>query len=98
MTAPVFIGDEVTAAGYRLAGAEVRVATRDDVGRVFRRALGESDFVVLTTAAAGMLPTSLVDDAVHRANPLVLVVPDAVERHAPPDYGVTVAEALGIAS
>ncbi len=98
MTAPVFIGDEVSGAGYRLAGADVRVPAKDDVTRVFRRALSESDFVILTTATAALLPAALVDDAVHRAEPLVLIVPDVVQRLEPPDYSSAVARALGIAT
>ncbi len=98
MTAPVFIGDEVSGAGYRLAGAEVHVPTKNDVTRVFRRALFESDFVILTAQCAAMLPSPLVEDAVHRADPLVLIVPDAVERREPPDYRTAVDQVLGIAS
>jgi vacuolar-type H+-ATPase subunit F/Vma7 len=98
VTVAVFIGDEVTAEGYRLAGLEARVPPRDDVIREFRKALAESEFVILTTATAAMLPSPLVDDAVHRGAPLVLVVPDVVRRFDPPDYSIAVAKALGIAS
>ena len=98
MAAPIFIGDEVSGAGYRLAGADVRVPAQDDVTGVFRQALRETDFVILTTASAAMLPPPLIDEAVHRAAPLILIVPDAVGQLVPPDYSITVARALGIAA
>lgn len=93
----MFIGDEVSAAGYRLAGADVRTPSGDEFVREFRRALSETDFVILTAAFAAMLPAGLVDEAVHRAEPLVLIVPDVVERLEPPDYSAVAAKALGIA-
>ena len=96
MNAAVFLGDEVTGAGYRLAGADVRVPTGDDIDREFRRALQDSDFVILTTGCAAMLPRAAVDEALRRADPLVLIVPDAVERLEPPDFDKVVARTLGI--
>lgn len=97
MLAPVFIGDEVSAAGYRLAGADIRTPAKDELVREFRRALGETDFLILTAAHAALLPPTLIAEAVRRAEPLVLIVPDVVERLDPPDYGVAAARALGIA-
>jgi vacuolar-type H+-ATPase subunit F/Vma7 len=98
VNAAVFLGDAVTGAGYRLAGADVRVPTVDDIDREFRRALQDSDFVILTTGCAAMLPPAAINEAVRHADPLVLVVPDAVQRLEPPDFEKVVARTLGISS
>jgi len=96
MTAPIFLGDEVTGTGYRLAGADVRVPAADKVNLEFRQALADGDFVILAAGIAALLPANTVSQAVLRADPLVLIVPDAVDRLEPPDYGAVVTRALGI--
>ena len=96
MPAIVFLGDEVTGAGYRLAGAVVRIPAADDVARLFRRALCDGDLVVLTSSCAAMLPATVIDAAIRHADPLVLIVPDVVDRLEPPDYNTVVARVLGI--
>jgi vacuolar-type H+-ATPase subunit F/Vma7 len=92
-----YIGDEATAAGYRLAGAEVRVPTAGNVAEVFRRACeSDTDLVLLSAEYAGGLPPEELDAALLGERPLVAVVPDAHGRHAPPDVAREVRLALGI--
>lgn len=92
-----YIGDEATAAGYRLAGAEVRVPTTDDAVEVFRRArAAETDLVLLSAEFAAALPLEELEAAVQGERPLVAIVPDAHGRHAPPDVARDVRLALGI--
>lgn len=97
MAAVTFIGDEVTAQGFRLAGAATRVPAHDGVAAAFAGALRESGLVLITAEAAGRLDPDDLDRAVRSASPLVLVVPDAAMRTMPPDPAATVEQVLGIA-
>jgi vacuolar-type H+-ATPase subunit F/Vma7 len=92
-----YIGDEATAAGYRLAGADVRVPTVADVAEVFRRACeSDTDLVLLSAEFAAALPRAELEAAVLGDRPLVAIVPDAHGRHASPDVARDVRLALGI--
>lgn len=77
MTKAIFIGDEVTATAYRLVGLDTRVAEASDVRRMFEEAMAESELLVITSRAAALLSTDSLRAAIRRADPLVLVVPDA---------------------
>lgn len=96
MASPVFIGDEVTAAGYRLAGARTLTPRHSTLARTFATTLDDAQLIFITAAFAAELPDGLLDDAVRAADPLVLVVPDAANRVAPPDLDAQVARTLGI--
>ena len=97
MTRVYYIGDEATAAGYRLAGAEVRVPTAENATEVFRRARdADADLILLSAEFAGALPPGELEVAVLGERPLVAIVPDAYGRHAPPDVARDVRLALGI--
>lgn len=96
MTAPVFVGDEVTAAGYRLAGARVLIPDEGTVGTVFAAALEEAELVLITAACAAQLSDIQLDQIMRAADPLVLVVPDAANRIASPDLSADVDRVLGI--
>ena len=53
----LYIGDAVTATGYRLAGAETRVPPEGEVAGTIREAVrGEVDLVLLSPAVAQSLP------------------------------------------
>jgi vacuolar-type H+-ATPase subunit F/Vma7 len=94
---PVFIGDEVTAAGYRLAGLDARVAGAAEATPAFLQALREAPPLLLVTAeCAATLPPEALDAALARLDPPVVVVPDAGNRVPPPDLLARVRAALGI--
>ena len=97
MAAVTFIGDEVTAQGFRLAGAATQVPKRHEVATRFADALRDSGLVLITAEAAGRLDADDLDLAVRRASPPVLVVPDAAMRTMPPDAAAIVEQVLGIA-
>lgn len=97
MTRAYYIGDEATAAGYRLAGAEVRVPAAAEVADAFRHAReSDADLILLSAQLAGALPPEELDAALLGDHPLVTVVPDAHGRHAAPDVAREVRLALGI--
>lgn len=92
-----YIGDEATAAGYRLAGAEVRVPSTAEVADAFRRAReSEADLILLSAEFAGTLPAEEFEAALLAERPLVAIVADAHGRHATPDVAREVRLALGI--
>jgi len=92
-----YIGDEATAAGYRLAGADVRVPAMEEGPDVFRRARdAEAELILLSAALVPALPPDELESALLGEVPLVAIVPDAHGRHAPPDVAREVRLALGI--
>lgn len=93
---PLFIGDEVTAAAYRLVGLRTRIADKDTVATIFEEALEDTELVLITAACAAELPTGRIGSAMRTGEPLVLIVPDAANRVAPPDLGREVDHVLGI--
>ena len=96
MTIPVFVGDEVTASGWRLIGARTLPANGDGAAKMFDAALEDAELVLVTAASAAALDSEKLDAAVRRAQPLVLVVPDVANRIAPPDLDKAVDRVLGI--
>lgn len=98
MSAPVFLGDEWTAAGWRLAGADVVVPESDAVADAFERACADRPPLVLITAE---LASRLEAGRLHRAraalDPPVLVVGDAPGRAKPDDIAGDIRERMGVA-
>jgi len=98
MASVYYIGDEATACGYRLAGAETRVPGPAETAEVFRRAIQDgADLILLSAEVAGELGVAL-DEALAGSQPLVAVVPDVLGRHQAPDVAREVRLALGIES
>ena len=98
MSVPVFIGDELTCAGFRLAGLDVFEAAPENLEADFRHALEAAPMVIITTGVAAALPRSLVEAAMRRARPPVAVVPAAVGGPPMPDVEHEVRAALGVES
>lgn len=96
MAGVIFIGDEVTAQGFRLAGARTHLPAKDTVAATVAEALHSADLVLITTDAARELDADFLDRTVRAASPLVLVIPDAAMRHMPPDPADAVERVLGI--
>lgn len=96
MTVPVFIGDRLTATGFRLAGARPLLTVPHEVLAVFREALQGDAPVLITAPLAAHLPPALLDTAVAAAAPPVTVVPAAGDGEAPPDVARRVRRALGV--
>jgi len=92
----MFIGDEVTAAAIRLAGVTAEAPEIDDVQRVFEKASGEADLVMITADYAEALDQESLHTAIRRADPLVLVVPDGGNRYWPEDLDARIDSVLGI--
>lgn len=97
MTRIYYIGDEATAAGYRLAGALTRVPDRAEAAEAFQRALADkADMVLLSAEFADALDPQELSAALLAEQPLVAVVQDVYGRHPSPDIAREVRLALGI--
>jgi vacuolar-type H+-ATPase subunit F/Vma7 len=96
---PVYIGDELGATGYRLAGALGFVcADGDDLDALLDKALASAPLVLLASGAASRLPAARLHTLLRNSQPLVIVVPDFGSTTAPPDLAGWLRGQLGMAS
>jgi len=93
----VYIGGEATAAGFRLAGVDARVASAGDAAAMLRQAFTERpDCVLLDGTLVDYVPNAEIEHALVALSPLFAVIPDVRGRGTPPDLAGTVRNALGI--
>jgi vacuolar-type H+-ATPase subunit F/Vma7 len=97
MAACAFIGDEVSAAGFRLAGVDVHVPQAEQVASLFRRLVEESRLILITAEVAQWLPVDLLKRSLRAAHPLILVIPDMRSRVRPRDLSSLLRRQLGMA-
>lgn len=95
----VFLGDAVSAAGWRLAGADCRTPTPAEVAVLLRGLRREVDvgLLVITAELAAELPAALRDEALAAQRPPCVVVADARGRVAPEDLATASRRQLGLA-
>ena len=98
MASLVFIGDEVAAAGWRLAGVDARVSVPGTEGAALERALAEAQLVLVAAEAAARIPEAELRAALRRLTPVTVVVPDLREAVAYPDVAARMKRQLGIES
>ena len=96
MSAPVYLGDEVTAAGYRLAGARVRVPRRGEETAALAAARAEGPLVLVSAAVAGRITETELRRALAAVAPLVQIVPDPVGDAPVPDLAARLRRQLGL--
>jgi vacuolar-type H+-ATPase subunit F/Vma7 len=99
MAQVIYIGDETTAAGFRLAGVQAWVPDPADALTTLRRATTEgAELILLSAPFAALLPVEELEAALLREAPLVAIAPDVFGRGTPPDLAHEVRGALGIES
>lgn len=91
-----FIGDEVTAAGFRMAGLRTIVPDAGSAARAFATAQADAAIIYLTPEVAAEIPVQTREAALRAGEPLVLVVPDINGRLAPPDLPKRILGLLGL--
>jgi len=96
MTAPVYLGDEVSAAGYRLAGASVRTPAAGDETAALAEACAQAPLVLLSAAVAARVAEDRLRRALAALTPLVLIVPDRAGEVPLPDLAARLREQLGL--
>ena len=93
---PVFIGDELSALGYRRAGARTLVPGEGDLLELFEQACETAPLVLITAKLAARLPARRLRQARRSLGPLLLIVPDVQNRSPMPDAGERVRRQLGM--
>jgi len=96
MRPPIYLGDEVTAAGYRLAGAQVRTPAPGESGAALEEAHARSELVLVSAAVAADLDAAQLRSALLALSPLVLIVPDGQGRVVRPDLAARLRGQLGM--
>jgi vacuolar-type H+-ATPase subunit F/Vma7 len=96
MAIPVFIGDEVTAAGYRLAGIQVRTPALQRVTEELLWARQHAPLVLISAEYADQIAKQQLMDIIAAARPPVVVVPDCRDKVAMPDISLQLREQLGV--
>jgi vacuolar-type H+-ATPase subunit F/Vma7 len=97
MAAPAFIGDELSAAGFRLAGAQVRIPEPGQETAALVAALADAPLVLVSAEVAARIEPAMMRDAIASRSPLVAIVPDAQGEVAVPDLAARLRTQLGLA-
>jgi len=96
MRALAYLGDEIDAAGYRLAGAAVHVPERGREVAALSAARAEASVVLVSAAVAARIAESEMRAALAALSPLTLIVPDAVGDAPLPDVAARLRRQLGL--
>ena len=96
MTIPVFVGDEVSAAGYRLGGARVRITGPGEELEAVRWAREQSDLVLVTTQCAEGIPWAILESWLAAISPLLLIVRGVQGDGEPPNLSHMLRSQMGI--
>jgi vacuolar-type H+-ATPase subunit F/Vma7 len=90
------IADELTAAGWRLAGARVHTPEMSAVSACLQAVSQEADLVLITAALACAVPAGQLEEALLTLQPLLLVMADVRHEREPPDLESLVRRAFGV--
>jgi len=96
VSVPVYIGDAVSAAGYRLAGLRVHVPDTAELLVQVEQATVDASLVLLGADVAAQLPVAALDRLLSGVNPAVVVVPDVRGRAVLPDLANRLRQQLGV--
>lgn len=94
----LFIGDEITATGYRQAGVRTQPVAEGQAAKAVEQALEDTQMLLITPACADELGAERLHAIMRRARPLLAIVPDAAGQRALPDIDAAVDRVLGIES
>lgn len=96
MAAIVFIGDELTATGFRLTGIETMTPAPGAVPHSLAEARRRAGLIILTAELARQVPPAELEAALLSETPVVAIIPDILSRAAAPDLVARIRSALGI--
>jgi vacuolar-type H+-ATPase subunit F/Vma7 len=97
MPLAVYLGDAVSAAGYRLAGVDARVPDRGREADALAHACAEASLVLISATLASRLPAEVLRHAERALAPLAVVVPDLQGETPLPDVAKRLRAELGLA-
>ena len=90
------VADELTAVGWRLAGAAVSIADPADVEKCLQQALQRAEVVMITAELAARVSAPRLAAALEAFPPLTLIVADLRRTQEPPDLEAEARRALGV--
>jgi vacuolar-type H+-ATPase subunit F/Vma7 len=93
---PIFVGDEVSGAGFRLAGAEVRIPVPGKEAETLERACADAELVLLGTDTARAIAPAVLAAALARLRPALVLVEDIRGRAPLPDPSEGLRRRLGL--
>lgn len=96
MARVVYLGDAVSAAGYRLAGAVVRTPAAGEATAALDWALSQGTLVLVAADVAAAVDEARLRQAQLALQPLLLVVPDLIGGSATPDLAARLRAQLGM--
>jgi vacuolar-type H+-ATPase subunit F/Vma7 len=96
MPAPVYLGDEVTAAGYRLAGVQSAVPPIGGEAVALQEACAKASLVLVSPAVAARIDAPVLREALAALAPLVVIVPDTQGAVPRPDLAARLRGQLGL--
>lgn len=96
MAAPIYLGDEISGAGYRLAGAIVRTSVDGDAATWLAWARARAPLVLVSSAVAASIDEAAMQPALTALAPLVAIVPDLHGETPVPDLGARLRAQLGL--
>ena len=96
MAVPVYLGDEVSAAGYRLAGALVRTPAAGEETAALAWARAQAPLVLVSAPVAAGIAAGALRAALAALAPLVLIVPDLRGDVPLPDLAARLRAQLGL--
>jgi vacuolar-type H+-ATPase subunit F/Vma7 len=92
-----FVGDALSALGFRLAGVDCHTPEPGEVAALVRELAERVELILLTAERAREVPAGLLAELEMAEWPLVLVIPDVRRRHLPADRAAVLRRQLGMA-
>ena len=96
MSVTAFIGDEISAAGYRLCGVEVYIADSVNALSLIKQACESASLVLVSSSTAQYLTTGERAVLMENITPAVVVVPDVTAKQPVPDIATMIHKQLGM--
>ena len=96
MAVACYVGDEASAAGYRLAGARTLVPLAGSEREALASARAGASIVLIAAGIAARIPPRELAQACASFAPLTLVVPDLREAPEMPDLAIRLRAQLGL--
>lgn len=92
----IYIGDEVTAAGFRLAGAQILLPAAGEEAASLTQARRDGQLILVSAEIAARIPREPMEAALAALTPLTLVVPDLLGRQPIPDRAQRLRRQMGM--
>ena len=96
MSVAEFIGDEVSAAGFRFCGNDVHITDGSDVIALIDKARERASLVLVSSSAVQDLNAAELDALLAGIEPVVVVGPDVRGLHEIPDIVPRIHQQLGM--